>query len=86
MSAGIFRGTLLKSWRISKGLSQVDAGKKVGITQVFWGELERGTKQPSAEMLVLLSKATGISVDAFLGNPTQPLPTQEPEQGEREAI
>lgn len=78
---GNFQGSLLKSWRERNKLSQIEAGKMVGITQVFWGELERGAKQPSTEMLVLLSKATGIKVDDLLGNPTQPLPAQKPEQG-----
>lgn len=76
-----FQGVLLKKWREQNKLSQIEAGKIVGITQVFWGELERGVKQPSTEILVLLSKATGIRVDDLLGNPTQPLPAQRPEQG-----
>ena len=77
-----FQGVLLKKWREQNKLSQIEAGKIVGITQVFWGELERGVKQPSTEILVLLSKATGIRVDDLLGNPTQPLPAQRPEQGD----
>ena len=82
---GKFQGGLLKAWRERNKLSQIEAGKMVGITQVFWGELERGVKQPSTEILVLLSKATGLKVDDLLGNPTAPLPAQRPEQGDENA-
>lgn len=77
-----FQGALLKKWREQNKLSQIEAGKVVGITQVFWGELERGVKQPSTEILVLLSKATGIKVDDLLGNPTNPPLHVTPEQGD----
>lgn len=81
-----FRGDLLKTWRTSHGLTQTEAGSRINVSQNFWRNLETGTKQPSIDTLVLISKETGISVDDLLGNPTQPLPTQEPEQGEREAV
>lgn len=81
-----FKGDLLKTWRISHGLTQAEAGSRINVSQNFWRNLESGMKQPSIDTLVLISKETGISVDDLLGNPTQPLPTQEPEQGEREAV
>lgn len=81
-----FRGELLKAWRISRNLSQATAASQIDITQAMWTMLERGKAKPSTDTLVAISRLTGISVDALLGNPTQPLPTQELEQAEQEAI
>ena len=81
-----FRGELLKAWRQSHNVSQAAASSQINITQGMWAMLECGKAEPSTNTLVSVSRLTGISVDALLGNPTQPLPTQEPEQGEREAV
>lgn len=81
-----FRGELLKAWRESRNMTQCAAARELGIAQPFLRNLEIGARQPSTAMLVSISRLTGISVDDLLGNPTQPLPTQEPEQGEREAV
>lgn len=76
-----FRGELIKTWRVKNGLTQTRAAEKIGIRQGYWRELENNIKQPSVDTLALISKATGISVDDLLGNPTQPLPAQKTEQG-----
>ena len=81
-----FRGELLKAWRESRNMTQCAVARELGIAQPFLRNLEIGARQPSTDTLVAISRLTGISVDALLGNPTQPLPTQEPEQGEREAV
>lgn len=81
-----FRGELLKAWRESRNMTQCAAARELGIAQPFLRNLEIGARQPSTDTLVSISRLTGISVDDLLGNPTQPLPTQEPEQGEREAV
>lgn len=75
-----FRGELLKAWRKAQDLTQAEAGAKVNVTQGFWRGLEAGTRQPSLDTLSLISRVTGFSTDELLGNPTQPLPAQKPEQ------
>lgn len=81
-----FRGDLIKAWREAKGLSQDAIAEQLHITQTFWSAMEGGRRSPSTGLLVEISKMTGLSVDDLLGNPTQPLPTQETEQGEKEAV
>ena len=81
-----FRGELLKAWRESRNMTQCAAARELGIAQPFLRNLEIGARQPSTYTLVAISRLASISVDALLGNPTQRLPTHEPEQGEREAV
>ena len=76
-----FKGELLKAWRESRNMTQCATARELGIAQPFLRNLEIGARQPSTDMLVSISKLTGISVDDLLGNPTAPLPAQRPEQG-----
>lgn len=81
----MFRGDLLKEWRTSHSLSQEACAKKISVTQSMWTLLERGKVEPSTDTLVSIARLTGISVDALLGNPTQP-PLTQTEAGDREAV
>ena len=80
-----FKGELLKAWRQSHNVSQAAASSQINITQGMWAMLECGKAEPSTDTLVSVSRLTGISVDALLGNPTQPLPEATPAQGSENA-
>jgi transcriptional regulator with XRE-family HTH domain len=60
-------GTLIKTLRKKRGLTQVNLAKKLGMTQKAVCDYERGTAKPSRERLPKLSAILGISVDELLG-------------------
>ena len=73
--------------RRARGYSQAFMAERLGIARSTYAGYEAGKRSPDVEMIAKLSKELYVSVDELLGkNPTQPLPTQEPEQGEREAV
>jgi len=53
-------GKNIRHYRILKGFSQKDAASLVGITPSYWGYLERGQKNPSIELVAMISEVLGI--------------------------
>lgn len=77
----------IKKYREAAGLKQAEMAEAIGISTMTLSRYESGTREPRATELLKMSELFGCTVDELLGkNPTQPLPTQEPEQGEREAV
>lgn len=56
----------LKELRLSKGLSQADIAKQLGVTQQAYANYERGAREADYETLKKLSKLFGCSVDYIL--------------------
>ena len=77
----------IKKYREAAGLTQVIVANVLDIsTDTLW-RWESNTSEPRATELRKMSELFGCTIDELVGkNPTQPLPTQEPEQGEREAV
>ncbi len=53
--------------RKMQGLTQSQLAERVGITQAFLAEIEKGRKRPSLEVLEKLCEALGCSADYLLG-------------------
>jgi len=63
----MFKGDLLKTWRDKEGISQADAGRRANITQAYWNALEMCKRDPSLQVLSVLSNVTGIRKSILLG-------------------
>lgn len=57
---------------IRGGVSQGQLAKKVGISQAFLSEIERGTKTPSIEVLQAIAKALNVSMGDLLEGENNP--------------
>lgn len=64
----------LKKLRTQRGLSQKAVADGVGCSPTVYSRYENGERQPSIEMLILLSKYFGVSVDCIIGNPNNGSP------------
>jgi len=51
---------ILKSWRISKGLSLGEAGNLVGLSGVQWHRYETGARRISSEKVLPVAEVTGV--------------------------
>lgn len=56
----------LKQLRAEKGLTQVQAAKRIGITRSTYATYENGTRYPSYDVLISLSYLFGVSTDYLL--------------------
>lgn len=68
---------LLREARRRAGLSQVELGRRAGVTQSVVSAYESGARQPSVPMLARLVAATGFELDMRLTEPA----TREPTSG-----
>ncbi len=57
----------IKKLRCQRGLSQVELGKKLGVTKQSISNWENNYIQPSIEMLVKISAVFSVSTDYLLG-------------------
>jgi transcriptional regulator with XRE-family HTH domain len=57
--------TPLRRWRVSKGYTQADAGKLIGVQHAAWSKYERGLRIPHT-VLQKLHRQTGLSYDALM--------------------
>ena len=57
----------LRSMRKMQDLTQLALAERVGITQAYLAELEKGTKRPSLDVLEKLCSALNCSADYLLG-------------------
>lgn len=60
-------GKRIKALRLSKGLTQKEVGKAVGVSDVSIRAWESGTKQPSASAITALSNTFQVQADYILG-------------------
>ena len=56
-------GKNIKEMRELRNLTQEELSKKVGITQAMLSQIERGTKNPSIQVGVLIADALNCKVD-----------------------
>lgn len=59
-------GKRIAELRIKKGLGQLDLGEKIGMSTSTIGMWETGNRDPSSEMIVMLSDILGVSSDYLL--------------------
>ena len=57
----------IKGLRNGLNISQVDLGKKLGVTKQCISNWENDNIQPSIDMLIKISKFLGVSTDYLLG-------------------
>lgn len=77
----------IREMRKRAGLTQVEVAKVLEISIDTLWRWETGAGEPRLSDMLKMSELFGCTVDELIGkNPTQPLPTQEPEQGEKEAV
>ena len=57
----------VKRFRMSKGLTQQELAKRVGVNKSIISAYENQQRLPSIEMLVKLSYEFNISIEALLG-------------------
>lgn len=67
MSTPSWQGHRLREHREAAGLTQTELATAIGKHKDQVSQWERGIRTPSAESLVRLSGALGVSVDHLLG-------------------
>lgn len=56
-------GKKIKDARTDLNLTQFELAEKIGVSQNFLGDIERGIKLPSLSKLILLSNTLKVSLD-----------------------
>ena len=60
-------GMKLKEVRTRRNMTQQTVADYIGCSSVVYSRYERGTRQPSIEMLLKLADLFGVTVDYLLG-------------------
>jgi transcriptional regulator with XRE-family HTH domain len=60
-------GMRIARFRKEKGFTQVELGKKIGLSQVLISDYERGRLRPNPETIIKLAQALFVSTDELLG-------------------
>ena len=65
-------GEKLRTWRLSKGLSQEAAGRLFATSQARWCRLEAGSSLPGANEALRIDRGTGgaVPVEAWPAKPS----------------
>ncbi len=58
-------GQRIREIRMSQGISQVELGKRVGLTGERIQKYEKGTRKPKLELLKQIAKALGVETQAL---------------------
>ena len=61
-------GNKIKELRLEKGLSQMQLGKLVGVSQKAVDYWERSVNEPKSSYIIALVKVFGVSFDEFFEN------------------
>lgn len=61
-------GTRIKELRMEKGLSQMQLGKLIGVSQKAVDYWERSINEPKSSYIIALVKVFDISFDEFFEN------------------
>lgn len=64
----MYIGEKIKELRLEKGLSQMQLGKLIGVSQKAIDYWERSVNEPKASYIISLVKFFGISFDEFFEN------------------
>lgn len=59
-------GRRIRRKRQEKGLTQLELAKKINLSPSYYGHIERGTRTPSLETLVLIANELMIGTDVIL--------------------
>ena len=62
-------GAKIRHKRLSNGLSQDAASEKIGVSESFYGHIERGDRKLSVESLVKIAEYLDLSLDFLLMQP-----------------
>lgn len=62
----------LREWRLRRGLTQAELGKKAYVPTVSVSHFETGHRFPNAETLRRIADALGVSADYLLGRAKEP--------------
>ena len=57
----------LYAWRLSRGWSQQQAARHLGISQGYFAKLEQGRQTPRPTIAKRLTVKTGVPLDVLLG-------------------
>ena len=72
----------IRPFRIRKGLTMAELGKKVGCSEASISYYELEKRQAKYEVLLKIAEVLDTSVDALLGNTTSPSPALSSEETE----
>jgi len=64
----LFFGERLKALRLDKGLTQIELGKRVGLSRRMIVHYEKHATRPPADKVIALAKALGIKVNDLIKN------------------
>ena len=69
-----FAKEILSHWRREEGITQAQAAEKIGVTQVYYCQLENGKRTPSLDVLENIAQATCLNLSDLMQipNPAQP--------------
>lgn len=57
----------LKAWREAANLNQRDAARLLGISQTYYGRLERGVQSARGKKAKAFTQKTGVPVEVLVG-------------------
>lgn len=66
MFDGEAMGRRIRRKRQEQGLTQAQFAKKIGVSTSFYGHIERGSRTPSIDTLVIIANALNVGLDALL--------------------
>lgn len=69
-------GDQIKKFRKSRGLSQIDLGKRLGVTQQVITNWERNLREPALETLLKIAGAFDITLEQLVGQKTADIEDQ----------
>ena len=56
---------IIRTRRQEMGLTQAQAARQAGISQVYWSQVERGTRNPGGQNMFAMAEVLGLSVEVF---------------------
>lgn len=59
-------GQRLRAFRLAKGLTREELGKRSGMTGSMMGKIEQGQKRPTALAMWAIARGLGVSVEALV--------------------
>lgn len=78
---GNFRN-ILKSLRLSKGITQADLAKALNISRSTIGMYESGTREPGFEILEMIADYFNVDIDFLLGRTNKTIKITNPSAAE----
>ncbi len=69
-------GDNIKKFRKTRGLSQIELGEKLGVTQQVITNWERNLREPNIETLLKIAGIFKITLEQLVGNKSNPMEDQ----------